>query len=1328
MSTVRVQRSPRRTAPDFDKGEFGLQEPPGLPETAGGQLANMLMYLPMMVSGGAMAMMYAAPGRGGGGGPLMWIMGGVMAASMVAMGLGWLMRSGTERKSRLKGERRDYLRYLGQVRKQIRESVDKQRIAARFAHPEPSQLWALLPTERLWERRATHADFAEIRIGTGQQRLALQLKAPQTKPVEDLEPLCASALRRFLRAYTMIEDTPIAVYLRGFARLSFEGDVEAARAMTRAMLAQLSTFHSADDLKIAVLATGERLPHWDWVKWLPHTQHTDERDAAGMARLVCDSWTDLERLLGGKALDQRGKFEAGVAPTEDAPLVVIVLDDAMLPANHRLGGAGYGNVVAIDVDGSLPWDGSTGTLRLKVTPDRIENVTLTRAGEEERVTIGRPDLLSVTRARALARMSAPYRLSATTQTAEGQLTPDLAVLFGVEDLRAMDPQALWRARTAWDHLRVPIGVNHKGQAVELDLKESAQGGMGPHGILIGATGSGKSETIRTLVLALAMAHSSEKLNMVLVDFKGGATFLGLDPLPHVSAVITNLADELPLVDRMQDALQGELVRRQELLRKYGYTSRLEYENARAGGAELEPLATLVIIVDEFGELLATKAEFADLFMMIGRLGRSLGVHLLLASQRFEEGRIHTLETHLSYRIGLKMYSAMESRSVIGTTEAYDQPLPPGTGFLRTDTTTLVRFNGAYVSGPCPTVGRRIAQPVSDSRIVPFEAGYVVPARRPEPAVEEQPAPTVRESTETVLQVIVDRLRDAGPPAHRVWLPPLNEPSTLDELLPPLRVDPQRGFGAPHSELRAPIAVVDRPFEQRRDLMFAELDAGKGHVAVVGAVRSGKSNLVRTLIVALALTHTAREVQFYILDFGGGGMATLADLPHVGGVAQRRDRDRVARTVAEVTDLLDRREAAFAAQGVDSMASYRRARAAGQYASDPWGDVFLVIDGWFTLHQEYEQLEQRIQEIAARGLTYGVHLVITAGRWSEIRPWLRDALQTRFELRLGDPMESEIDFRKAKNVPELPGRGMTADKYHYLAVLPRIDATPVVASVADGLAALVATVRQHWSGPDAPPVRMLPQQLDVRELPPPPATGELQVALGLDDQQLQPVWHDFATTPHLLAFGDSTTGKTNLVRLVAQAITSRFSPAEAQILLADPRRRLLGAVPESHQLGYVLASAALKDTVARIVTVMRERVPGADMPPERLAARDWWTGPRLFLLIDDYDLLASPMESPAAALVDLVSQAGEIGLHIVLARSTSNSIRGMSDPLIRRMSDLATPTVIFSCPRDESGCFGGQGKPLTLPPGRAQLLIRRKGITLVQTAKVDDAAAAGGEGQ
>jgi DNA segregation ATPase FtsK/SpoIIIE, S-DNA-T family len=384
-------------------------------------------------------------------------------------------------------------------------------------------------------------------------------------------------------------------------------------------------------------------------------------------------------------------------------------------------------------------------------------------------------------------------------------------------------------------------------------------------------------------------------------------------------------------------------------------------------------------------------------------------------------------------------------------------------------------------------------------------------------------------------------------------------------------------------------------------------------------------------------------------------------------------------------------------------------------------VFLVIDGWFTVRQEYEKLEQQLQEVASRGLSYGVHLVVVAGRWSEVRPWLRDVLQTRFELRLGDSMESEIDFRTAKSVPEIPGRGITVDKYHYLAALPRLDGRPTTDDLGEGLAALVDAVRQHWTGPRAPSVRLLPRNFAAHQLPPVPCEGELRVPYGLDEERLEPVWHDFALTPHLLVFGDGESGKTNLARLFARAIVNRFTPQEAKVLLVDPRRRLQDAVPANQLVGYVLTTEALKEVLSRGVPHMRERMPGPDISPEQLSARDWWTGPRLFVIIDDYDMVGGSYDNPAQSLTELLAQGLEIGLHVIIFRRTSGGARTMmSDALLRRMWDLGTPGLLFSCQRDESHIFG-ETKPLTLPPGRAQLVIRREGTKLVQTGLVTDPA-------
>ena len=217
-----------------------------------------------------------------------------------------------------------------------------------------------------------------------------------------------------------------------------------------------------------------------------------------------------------------------------------------------------------------------------------------------------------------------------------------------------------------------------GGSLELDIRESAQRGMGPHGLCVGATGSGKSELLRTVALGMMARNSPEVLNLLLIDFKGGATFLDLATAPHVAAVITNLAEEAPLVARMRDALAGEINRRQQMLRTAGnFAERRRVRAAPAAGRALPPLPTLFVIVDEFSELLSQHPDFADMFVAIGRLGRSLGMHLLLASQRLDEGRLRGLEAHLSYRMCLKTLSASESRTVLGVADAYQLPSTRG---------------------------------------------------------------------------------------------------------------------------------------------------------------------------------------------------------------------------------------------------------------------------------------------------------------------------------------------------------------------------------------------------------------------------------------------------------------------------------------------------------------------------------------------------------------------------------------------------------------------------------------------------------------------------
>ena len=1324
--TATVPHRERLAPPAVPTGHLQVLPPPEI-SPSDGMSSVLSSALPMLGSVGSIV--FIALSRPG-------VQGYVAGGMFLVASLGFLVANGwrqrAQRQAGVVGARREYLAYLAELRDTVRQAGAAQRRAAEWRGPDPRALPVLAEERtRIWERAPGDDDFLLTRVGLADQGLCLGLEPPDTPPLAQLDPVAASAAHRFLLTHTTQHDLPFEVDARAVARLEVTGPEADARALARAVVCQLAAFHSPEHLRIAVVAGPTTLADWEWAKWLPHTASPRARDAVGPARMIAGSLAEIEDLLP-EGLPDRPRF--GPSESPDLPHVLVVVDGGVVPPGNPVVTAdGVMGVTVLDLPARWGELADPGTTRLAVGGRAARQVPgetrvglqVLRPGLPPRDAVA--DRMSAADAEATARRLTPLFLESGPRRDEGTaVSAELVDLLGIGDVRDFDPAVHWRPRLQRDRLRVPIGLTTQGQPIALDIKESAQQGMGPHGLIIGATGSGKSEVLRTLVLALALTHSSEDLNFVLVDFKGGATFAGMADMPHVSAIITNLGEELALVDRMQDALTGEMTRRQELLRSAGnFANVTDYEKARLGGrTDLEPLPALLIVADEFSELLSAKPEFADLFVAIGRLGRSLQMHLLLSSQRLEEGRLRGLESHLSYRIGLRTFSAAESRTVLGVPDAYTLPAVPGMGYLKPDTTSLVQFRASYVSGPPKTARRAAASAggrAAPARIEPFTAAPVLGA--PVPA-DEAPAAADVEETRATFDIAVERMRGKGRPAHKVWLEPLVVPQTLDRLMPDLVVDPALGLVSPTwrgaGELVVPLGVVDRPLEQRRENLTFDLGGAAGHLAIVGGPRSGKSTAARTVVASLALTHTPLEVQFYVLDFGGGTFGPLAALPHVAGVAARSEPDVVRRVVAEVRAVVDAREQYFRAQGIDSMETYRRRRAAGQ-ADDGYGDVFLVIDGWSTIRAEFDELEAEIQTLAQRGLTFGMHVVATAGRWMDFRSQIKDVLGSRLELALGEAMDSDIDRRVAAGVPkDRPGRGLVASKHHVLTALPRVDGDPDARTLSGGVDHLVQVVRQSWTGPAGPKLRLLPEMVHLDAVRTAAAPDDRRLLLGIDEAALAPVGLDPTEEQHLYAFGDGGSGKSSLLRAVASEIMRTNRPEQAQIFVVDLRRSLLGDIPDDYLNAYLTTTEQAAGAMTGLAGILRDRLPGPTVTTEQLRTRTWWSGPEAWVIVDDYDLVASSTGNPLAALVPYLAQARDVGLHVVLARRSGGAGRAMYEPVLQALRDLAAPGIVLSGSPDEGALVGGV-RPEPAVPGRARLVTRDAGRQVVQLAYLPSSA-------
>lgn len=1286
---------------------------------------------------------------------------------------------------KLDAMRAQFMLMLDMLRETAHESADSMDANYRWFHPAPTTLTAAVGSPRMWERKPDGKDlnFGVVRVGVGMTRPEVTWGEPQNMPTDiELEPVTGKALQEFGRYQSVVYNLPKMISLLVEPWYSLVGDREQVLSLMRAIICQLAFSHGPDHVQMIVVSAD--LDEWDWVKWLPHFGDPRRHDAAGNARMVYASVREFaaeqaELFAGRGSFTPRHASSSAQTPT---PHTVIIADATDPQWEYVISAEGIDGVTFFDLTGGSMWSSvPERTLRFD---ERGVIEALPRDRDTWMVIDEKPwffaltDHLSIAEAEEFAQKLARWRLAEAYEEIGQRVAHigarDILSYYGIDDPADIDFHELWGARTdtmGRSRLRAPFGNrSDNGELLFLDMKSLDEGGDGPHGVMSGTTGSGKSTLVRTVIESLMLSHPPEELQFVLADLKGGSAVKPFAGVPHVSRIITDLEEDQALMERFLDALWGEIARRKAICDSAGVDDAKEYNSVRsrmrARGQDMPPLPMLVVVIDEFYEWFRIMPTAVDVLDSIGRQGRAYWIHLMMASQTIES-RAEKLMENMGYRLVLKARTAGAAQAA-GLPNAVNLPAQAGLGYFRKSLEDIIRFQAEFLWRDY--IPRGINADGEETPALVHSIDYVRPqlftnsftplevsVQGPdvattngsngshgdllEPEAVEEDEEGIR--VPKVGTVIIDQLRKIDFEPYRLWQPPLSQPVAIDELVNRfLGHEWQQDYGTAQ-DLVFPIGIIDRPFKHDQPPWTVDTSGPGANVLILGAGGSGKTTALQTLICSAALTHTPEQVQFYCLAYSSTALTTVARLPHVGEVAGPTDPYGVRRTVAELLALVRERKRTFLEYGIASMEVFRRRKFGGEpgpVPNDGFGDVYLVVDNYRALAEENEVLIEQVNVIINQGPSFGVHVIVTADRESELRPPVRSGFGSRVELRLAAVEDAKlVRSRFAKEVPVKPGRGMVAVNYvrldadpqaglHTLVARPALARTPNNIFESDSIVEAVSRL----TSAQAPPVRRLPAIFGVQQVRELAARDTRQgvgaggIAWAISELDLSPVYLNFAENSHLMVTGRRECGKTTTVATIMSEIGRLYAPGStsapptsqpsAQVWLVDPRRQLLTVLGSDYVEKFAYNLDGVQAMMTELAAVLAGREPPPGLSAEELLSRSWWSGPEIFLIVDDIQQLPTGFDSPLHKAAPWVTRAADVGLHVIVTRSFGGWSSAGSDPMLRALHQANAPLLVMDADPDE-GFIRGKMKGGPLPRGRGLLMAEDTGV-FVQVAATE----------
>lgn len=1189
--SVQFNRPPRVARP-HRPARIKIQAPPDEPSKVRLPLAAALLPLLMGV---AFALLVHQPAM-------------LLFSALSPMMVGWTFVSDRRSGRKTFASRNAAFRsQVDELRTRLTEEHEIEISNRRMCAPDASQLVdrATALTPELWERRSDDTDFLDLRVGLADQPTQVAIEMPEAGSVELLAEVEALVAR-----FKTVPAVPASVPLGRAGTLGLAGPYERVVGLGRWLVAQAATLHSPRDLFIAAAIAPRHVEEWDWLKWLPHVRNDGsplEADSLAAGNMATrELLRAVSRLIDTRRAEAEERY--GQGSRRPSPHLLLILDE--LSATDR---ASVGEILAAAPNlgistlwlGGDPRDLPGECAFVAELEDEVTRLRLT----DVRAGIALPDVttdaMPATVAGDLARSLAGLRDTGAAGASSD--IPRRVALLELLDLVDPDPE---RIVSRWDRragLGAPIGVE-AGVPLIVDLRRD-----GPHGLIAGTTGAGKSELLQSLVASLAASHPPSRVSFLLVDYKGGAAFKDCARLPHTVGMVTDL--DAHLTQRALTSLNAELRRREALLKRADAKDLITMEARDPGSAP----ASLLIVIDEFATLAREVPDFVDGIVDVAQRGRSLGVHLILATQRPGGVVSENIRANTNLRIALRVASPAESEDVIASRAASRIPRTlPGRGYSRTGHSELTAFQAAYVGGHTSTSRSSEASEVN-VRDFAFSEALARPAATDPPAAAEQ---TGRAGGPNDLKRLVAAIELATAsrgirPASSPWLP------ALACILPWKSLEAQLDASASDPRT-AVLGLIDEPAHQRQRPLLLDLETD-GHLLIYGASGAGKTAILRTLAVSLAHRGSPADVQMYGLDFASRGLSGLKALPHCGSIVIGEDHERVARLLAMLRRTIDLRKGLFEEAGAFSLTEFQRTDGVPRTPR-----VVLLLDSYAGFVSAFERvnggaLVDAMPRLVADGRSVGVHLIATADRRSAVPPTVANIISRKLVLRMADDDEYAalgLDMRVVRGAQLPPGRGFTEASLEFQAALL---GEPSGEAQSAELERVGTELTRRHADLRAPAVKLLPTRIDRTSLP---MSGSLLSAtIAITDDELLPLTVDVSQT-HFLVAGPYHTGRSTALASMFKGL--REGGLSEAYLLA-PRQRS----PLVHLDGWSSSAVGVDDCgglAAQLAQMLGGRLPGTDDQP-------------IVVVIDDGgELTDGPV---ASALETVVRRGRDLNVRVLL---------------------------------------------------------------------------------